>query len=363
MAFTSQPNFIGVLDGTDVNNLNNKIDYTKSKLEERKTVVNNILNSTNFYEEYFEDHFKSSINANDHLSSEINICKSLERMANYLLNSKEIKQEEDNEKTKYVFHTDEKYFQKKVGREQSIEQMAKTDSGDHENNVIHFLKRDDENYKKEKIQTISFNDIKPDNTNTIEDVNNVVSLLNDYKNFYDRVTEKLINKDEDINRYLLTKVKGQLTEDMIYSKDHLLGVFGYDLKNGQKEDSKPSLDIFDFTNWNHVYGKEITFVGKNRRGKELEHTVVAKGLMFFTPTNDLNNDFNLTLIDFAETVKKANLTEEEQEILELSKSGLTLQEIALEFDTYHMKISRVLQRIAKKIISVGNKYDLSNQAA
>ncbi|MDG0860305.1 hypothetical protein, partial [Staphylococcus equorum] len=261
MAFTSQPNFIGVLDGTDVNELNKKIDYSKNKLEDRKQVVSGILNETNFYEEYFTDHFKSNINANDHLSSNINICKSLERMANYLLNSKEIKQEEDAEKTKYIFHTDEKYFRKKVEREQSIEQMAKTENGDHENTVIHFLKKDDSNFKKEKIQTISVNDIKTDKNNNEEDIKYVVSVINDYKDFYDRVTDKLINKDADVNRYLLTKVKGQLTEDIIYSKDHLLGVFGYDLRNGQKEDSKPSLDIFDFTDWSHIYGKDVTFIG------------------------------------------------------------------------------------------------------
>lgn len=358
MAFSSQPNFIGVLDGTDVNELNKKIDYSKIHLEERKNVVNNILDNTSFYDEYFQDHFKAAINSYDHLSSEVNVCKSLERMANYLLNSKEIKQEEDAEKTHYVFHTDEKYFRKKVAREQSIEQMANTENGDHENAVIHFLKRDDGNFKKEKIQTISTKDIRVDKKNSQEDVDYVISVINDYKDFYDRITDKLINKDTDINRYLLTKVKGQLTDDIIYSKDHLLGVFGYDLRNAQKETACPSLDIFDFTNWNHVYGRKVTFHGISPRGKKIEHTVVAKGLMFFKPSNDMSDDFNLTLVDLANTIEKANLTEEEKQILELSQNGLTLEEIAEIFNTYHLKISRALRIIANKIIKVGNKYDL-----
>lgn len=361
MAYTSQPNFIGVLDGIDVNEINKKIDYSKNKLNDRKNIVNEILNETKFFEEYFTKHFKSNINSNDHLSSNINVCKSLERMANYLLNSKEIKQEEDAEKVKYIFHTDEKYFRKKVEREQSIEQMAKTENDDHENTVIHFLKRDDDNYKKEKIQNISTSRIKPCNVNDEEDVELAISIINDYKDFYDRVTIKLKNKDEDINRYLLTKVKGQLTEDMVYTKDHLLGVFGYNLKNGQKEDAKPSLDIFDFTNWEHIYGKDVTFTGRTVRGKKVEHNITAKGLMFFKPSNDLTNDFNLTLIDLQNTIEKANLNEYERQVLHLAQSGLTLQEIAKEFDLYHMKISRTLRKIAQKIIDVGDRYDLENE--
>ena len=361
MAFTTQPNFIGVLDGVNVNELNKKIDYTKTKLDERKQIVEKILDETNFYEEYFSNHFKADINAGDYLSTEINVCQSLEKMANYLLNSKEIKEEEDNEKTKYIFHTDEKYFKKKVDREQSVDQIAKTENSDHSETVIHFLKRDEGNFKKEKAQTILTSDIKPGKINSKEEIEQVIEVINEYKQFYDRITKKLVNKEKDYNRYILTKVKGQLTDDIIYTKDHLLGIFGYNLKNGVKETTQPSLDIFDFTNWNHIYGKEITFVSSNPNKKDKEHTVIAKGLMFFKPTDDFQDDFNITLIDLQNTIKKANLTEEEKQILDLAQRGLTLEEIAREFKTYHMKISRTLKRIANKIISVGDKYDLADK--
>lgn len=361
MAFSTQPNFIGVLDGTDVNELNKKIDYSKVHLEERKEVVGSILDDTKFYEDYFSDHFKANINAGDHTSSNVNVCKSLERMANYLLNSKEIKEEEDKEKTQYVFHTDEKYFRKKVDRELSIDQMTNSENSDHENTIIHFLKRDDGNFKKEKIQSIDVRDIRPTKHNTQEDVEMVKSIILDYKNFYDRITEMLVTKDKSINRYLLTKVKGQLTDDMIYSKDHLLGIFGYDLKHGEKETSRPSLDIFDFTNMKHIYGDTVEFTGMTKRGSIVKHSVLAKGLMFFKPTSDMTNDFNLTLIDLENTIKKANLTDEESKVLSFSQNGMTLDEISIELHTYPTKISRILKRIAKKIVSVGDKYDLKNK--
>lgn len=362
MAFTTvQTNFNGVLNGTNITELNSKIDYTKTKLEERKEVVNDIIDNTMFYEDYFSDYFKANINSSDQLSSNINVCKSLERMANYLLNSKEIKQQEDAERTKYIFYTDEKYFQKKLSREQSINQRTSPQDSDHENNIIHFLKRNESNFKKEKRQTTDFKNIKPNKTNSQEDVDDVKRILGEYQSFQDYVTELLLDKDRVENRFLLTKIKGQLTDDMIYTKDVLLGVFGYELRNGQKEDSKPDLNIFDFTNMDHLYGKTIEVHGKTRRGKPTKTKVMAKGLIFFRPTSDFQDDFNITLVDLQNTIDEAGLTKFEKEVLELSRSGLTQEEIAEILNTYHKKISRTTKLIAKKIIAVGNKYDLAEK--
>ena len=359
MAFSSQPNFNGVLDGTDVNELNKKIDYSKIHLEERKEVIEKLINGTAFYEDYFSDFFKANINAGDHLSTDVNVCQSLERMANYLLNSKEIKQEEDAEKTKYVFHTDEKYFQKKVNRETSVDHLSKSANPDHQDNVIHFLKRNETNYKKEKVQDINYKSLKPTKTNSQEDIDEVKRILSEYRVFYDSVTEKLLDKDRDVNRYLLTNTKGQLTDDMIYTKDSLLGIFGYNLKNGTKEDAKPSLDIFDFTNESHLKGKVIEVEGRTVRGEYVSNRIMARGLIFFKPTSDYTDDFNLTLLDLQETIKKANLTEEEQIVLSMSQNGSSQFEIATYLNTYDMKISRILDRIVRKIRKVGNKYDLT----
>ncbi|RFP78074.1 hypothetical protein D0N41_22060 [Bacillus subtilis KCTC 1028 = ATCC 6051a] len=62
-----------------------------------------ILNETNFYSEYFDGYFKTGITTKDFLSHQNNVCKSLDRMATYLLTSDEIKKEEEQEKTEYIF--------------------------------------------------------------------------------------------------------------------------------------------------------------------------------------------------------------------------------------------------------------------
>lgn len=348
MAFTQQSNFIAELDGTTVSQLNKKLDYSKINLKERKEVVEQILSNTNFFAEYFSNHFKGKLVGNDHLSESVNVCRSLEAMASYLLNSKEIKDSEDSEVQKYIFHTDSKYFQKKIDREQSLAQ----ETNGQEENVIHFFKKATSNYKKEKAQTLSTKDIKPTNKNSQADVEYVKEILEDYQNFLNHLTKELSNKNSKYNRYYLTNAKGQVIRDMIYCKDQLLGIWGYDLQNFY-ESTVPNLDVFDFTNPTHLKGKKITFV--NDKGEE--HTLEAKGLLFLENNHDPSNDMSLVLWDLQNTINKAGLTPVEKYILEATRKGLTQDEIAFNLGWYQAKVSRTIDIIVKKVVKVGNKYD------
>lgn len=344
MVTSSKNTFIGVLDGTDINEINQKINYDKTKLEDRKKVVNDILDNTEFYSVYYTDHFKTPVTASDPLSSDINVCRSLERMASYLLMSDEIKQEEDKEKTQYVFHTNPASFKKKVEKERSIESIVNSNDGQLEDSIIHFLKKQEPNHKKSKNQFISNRDLKrPDELGRI---------LRDYNRFLEYITSEIKRKDNIINRYLLTTTKGQITNDMVYTKDSYLGTFGYDSK------VLPDLrsidyDCFDFTNMIHVKGKKMIFI--DHKGKESE--IEVKGLMFFEPGKDLGNDFNLVLEDFNNTAKKAGLSDLEWLILNELRLGTQKIDIAYDLSVAPSLITYYTHQIAKKIIKVGNKYD------
>ncbi|MEK5205258.1 hypothetical protein NST55_28880 [Bacillus sp. FSL R10-2789] len=345
MAFTTQQNFVGVLSDTDIVTLNSKIDYKKTKLEDRKKIVEGIIEGTEFYNEYFSSYFKATINAGDSLSHNVNVCKSLERMANYLLNSEEIKKEEDENVVQYVFHTDPKYFQKKVDREKSIEGLTETENGGHAEEIIHFLKREGKNYKKGKDQFINAKDL--------ERADFLGEVLRSYNSLLEFVTEELKKKgSSQYNRYLLTKIKGQLSNDMIYSKDHLLGIWGYELK-GFSESTVYDLDVFDFTNKVHLNGIAIEVKGKDGKPKK-EH---IKGLLYFKPDFDPSNDFSYILKDLQDTVDKAGLTEEEKFVLEQMRNGASKVEVARALNTHHVKIMRTMEIITNKVCKVGNKYD------
>lgn len=349
MALSNQTNFVGVLDGTNVNELNKKIDYRKTKLQDRKKIVEEILDNTEFYSEYFSGYFKGSINSGDHLSQDVNVCKSLERMANYLLNSDEIKAEEDKEITQYIFHTDERYFQKKVERERSMEAMTETTSGGQTDHVLHFLKREGKNYKKPKHQFITDDDLKLPGL--------VGQVLSDYSSYNDFITAELKKPNSKFNRYLLTKVKGQLSFDMLYTKDHLLGIWAYDLQNAH-ESTVPDIDVFDFTNRNHLNGFVIEM--KDNKGNTYNHHV--KGLLYFKPEFNPNDDFSLVLLDLQRTIEKANLTDFEKYVLKRMQDGIKKNEVAHELNVSHVKIGRTMEIIAAKVSRVGNKYDLDEEA-
>lgn len=354
MSFSSQK-FLSSINGETVEDLNKKIDYSKVKLEDRKENINQILENTDFYEEYFDNYYKASINSNESLSSEVNVCSSLERMANYLLNSDEVKEQEklDNKKNDYTYHTNKKYFQKKIDREASLGQIMELENEEYENNVIHHLKKPEKNYKLKKRQTPDLKGIRVSKVNSEENVIWVKGIINQYQSFIDHITEKLISKECSANRYWLTKTKGNLTDDIVMTKNCLLGFWG-EKRNPTNETRKPNLDVFDFTNIEHVLGTDLTYIDK--KGKETK--IKVNGLMYFKPKElDPEDDFTFVLYDFNETVKQANLTEREKQVLDHLRNGLRIVDIEREMSISRSTVRHDITIMSKKIIKVGNKYD------
>jgi hypothetical protein len=340
MSFSAQTNFVGRLSGKTVEELNRGLDYQKVHLKDRMEVVEGVLAESEFYEEYFSDYFKANITSQEALSEDVNVCRSLSRMADYILNSKEVKEEEDKEVVKHVFYTDEKYFKRKVGKEIGISDLVGATGVTNEEQVIHFLKRPEQNHRKEKIQKIVDEDLK--RTDFLGQV------LNDYKRLSDYLSAELKSKDYKHNRYILSRVKGQTESDMIYCKDVLSGVFAYKPKN-VSESTEPDYDIFDFTDKDQLLGKLIS--------SDSSGNLKVKGLLYFKPQPLINGDFALVLHDLGETIKKANLTEREKYVLSEIQDGSPNIKISHDLQIAKMEVTRIIERIAKKVIKVGNKYD------
>lgn len=332
MVLSNQQNFLSDLDGTNVNELNRKIDYDKSSLEDRREVINDILHDTNFYEEYFEDQYTANINKETELTENNNVCQSLESMANYLLNSQEVKDEDKKNKPVYVFYKNSKRFKNRVNKQQSL---AFGQSESDEENVIHFLKREQGNYKKQKIQSIKAEDFKRDGK--------VGEVLRSYNGYL-----QALKKDEHMGNYKKSSINGSVKQDMIYSKDALLGVFGYKPKY-LSESTEIDFDVFDFTNIIHLKGTTLE--------TEKGHRMFAEGLLFFEPYFEADDDFSVILTDLQKTIEQAGLTEDEWFVLDSVRKGMTHEEVSAHMDYPRRKVTRIVDRIAKKVIRVGNKYD------
>ena len=315
MAFTSQQNFLASIDGTTANELNRVMDRTLDNYEERKKCIESTLEGTSFFEEYFTDYYNVNASQNDYLSLENNVCKVLENYASYLLNSKDI---DDEETEVYKFYYDESEFMRAINKDVKYD-----DKGPE---VIDFLLANQSNYKKAKDQKITAADL---NRNDV-----VGDVLRDYQSYIDTLD------NSDMQAYRRNRLKGEVQRDMILAKDALLRVHGYNLRYFS-ESTKPDLEVFDFADFNQLKG--YTMEGVESRYAKVD------GLLRMKFNGDFQNDFQCILYDLDTLIDKTKLTEKERECLNYFRNGLTNTKISDILGIDHSVISRNIDRAIKKV--------------
>ena len=293
MAFTSQQNFLASIDGVTANELNRVMDRTLDNYEERKKCIEETLEGTTFFEEYFTNYYNVNASQNDYLSLENNVCKVLENYASYLLNSKDI---DDEETEVYKFYYDESEFMRAINKD-----IKYDDKGQE---VIDFLLANQSNYKKAKDQKITATDL---NRNDV-----VGEVLRDYQSYVDTLD------NSDMQAYRRNRLKGEVQRDMILAKDALLRVHGYNLRYFS-ESTKPNLEVFDFADFNQLKGYSLR-VPEDIKDKN--HANID-GLLRMKFNGDFQNDFQCILYDLDILIEKTKLTERERECLNYFRNGLT----------------------------------------
>lgn len=337
MAFTTQKNFVAEINGVTVAQMFKKIDWEKLSLDERKKVIGDILNveNTQFLDEYFSEYFKVNINVNDYLSEETNVCHLLDVMASYLLCSTEVKVQEQKEDYEYKFYSDPLEFEKALKKESNLESI--TGEGEEGETVLHFLKSADRNTKIVKNVEFEKKDLKRNDE--------LSEVLGAYNDFSERITDEIHNPDSKIDRFKLTRVKGSLKDDMNVAKKDILGTFGDHFN--PKESTKYDVSLFDLSNKQHLLGKGFTAKSGRR--------MFAKGLLYMEPTEDLQDDFNLLLIELNEIISKSNLTDFEKNVLKALRENKKLVQISEELNVTVKKVQCSIQVICKKIAKTNKK--------
>ena len=316
MAFTSQQNFTANLDNTNANELNRVMDRTLDNYEERKQCIENTLEGTSFFEEYFTDYYNVNASQNDYLSLENNVCKVLENYASYLLNSKDI---DDEESEVYKFYYDESEFMRAINKD------VKYDSKGQE--VIDFLLANQSNYKKAKDQKITSSDLKRNDI--------VGEVLRDYQSYVD-----LLN-NSNMQAYRRNRLKGEVQRDMILAKDALLRVHGYNLRYFS-ESTRPNLEVIDLADIMQLKGYSFDNV------KDPHHAKVD-GLLRMKFNGDFQNDFQCILYDVDILIEKTELTERERECLNYFRNGLTNTKISDIIGVSSQVIGRTIDRAVNKV--------------
>lgn len=298
---------------TDIHELNKKINYNKTKLEDRQVVVNEIL-ETGYYEEYFDERFKVALNSTDALSDNDNTVNSLERLANYLLNSDEVKELKKEDDFEYKFYSDEEAFQKAVNKEPKLDGMGGSIEKD---NIIHYLKKENRNYKKSKDQVISKKDL-----NREDDLG---YILRSYTDYLEKVTVELDNhKSSKLSRFKLSEISGSVRQDMIDSKDMILGVFGY--KTNSEESCVIDWDQIDFSNRKH-----------------------AKALLSLTPGRRADEELMYIVEDFIKLLKLAKPTKIQKEIVTLLRENMRITDIGTALNISKQNVSKNIDMLVRRI--------------
>ena len=323
--YSTSPFFIAELDGHHIKDFF-KMDREKNSLEDRLISVEEKLNKSDFFIDYFDNHFNPHPNKSGALSNEINVCQTLENMANYILNSEEVKEADRKNRPIYSFHKSSEKFEKRLGRENlTVNNGSENVNLVEEENVLHTLEVKKTNSRLPKKQKITKEDLEMNNK--------VGEILRDYQVFLDLIERKLHEPYSSQWRYL-SNAKNQVKDDMIHVKDMLMGVYGYN--SNISESHIPDLDIFDFTDFETVK------------------------FMLTQPKPDLTFNYEMWIIwkDFQDVVEKADLTEYEQFLYKCLSENWKLVDISEALDVDYSKIRRTdIPNVVKKIADVGCKYD------
>lgn len=327
--YFNQTQFKGKLDGMLLSDFK-KLDYSIDNYEKRKEYIDGLLDDNNFFEEYFDNHYNPNINSKGYLSENSDVCSTLENMATYLLNSSDVIAEDKKKKYKYTIHKNKDRFIRNLNRENITvfnDQVGAATNLTEEENVIHFLVSS-ENTKKPKKQVVKKSDINK-NTETGR-------VLREYNNLLIAIDDKL-RGESDGRRFIYSRAKSKLKDDMIYVKNVLDGVWGYNI-NGQ-ESVNPDYYIFDFTH----------------------HDTILELIKMQEPDIGTNLDLWLTWMEFNIILSELNLSKDEHVVLYMLRDQWSMADISRQTGIDYQRIQRtIVEDIILKISKKGNKYDASD---
>lgn len=298
------------------------LNRAKTSLQDRLDEVNSKLEPGNIFEDYFDTYYNPNLTKNMDLSENDIACKSLEKMADYLLLSDESKQMDRSSKNEYMIHKDRQKFIKKINRESFSSENGNVVDNE---NTLHYLVKQKNDYIL-KHQKITDEDLKK-NTETAR-------VLREYDNFLKHINEKLLEKP-DSKWFMYSRAKAQVRDDMVNVKNMLDGVWGQNISPTPSH-VEQRYDVIDFT----------------------DYETVEFFLSVSEPEFVDNIETWLIWLEFNSTMNKANLTNEEKCVAYLLGKHWNIKEISdfLEID-YNRVRRTVVSNVIKKIIKVGNKYD------
>lgn len=336
-------NFQGTLAGITVNELK-ELDYNKEKLIDRMEEVLNKLDKVEpFFNEYFfqkekeninngdvREYYKFSPNATDELSEDINICKIIQSYGSYILNSKDLPKEKQQEYTILTEEEFEKQLQKEIATDFKTDASVVLDcrpKNDYTNLDYKVTKKDLNPHLQNNKYGVREKDLE------------LAKVLNDYETFREYLREEMrklkAGEPTKMTLYRLKNLLGGLAGDVIDAKKMMLGIKAQAKRLG---DESPMNDYstIDYSNPEHIKQilKFCTITKSPRPDDMMSHI----GYDVHVALKKLRNNNMLDSIDF--------------EIIECYNAGYVIRDIAKEIDRLPNVVTQRLDKICRRITYV-----------
>lgn len=343
--------FKGEIDGKKLTDFNH-IDYKVSNLKDRLEHIDNRLEDNEFFPTYFGEYYDVSPSQSGYLAEETSVCKSLEIMGTYIIDSKDVA---TNRKVEYRFWTDEKEF-----NEYKESKNVNATSSDSNNNSVEVIdmfvdRKSGKNQKVVRPVSITKKDIKE--IPEVAEIEEAIKYLKtpkavkEIKTHAQQMLEDGVGNADERNkikyiarnteRYVDSYVK-TLRENQVLIKRAIK--VPLEFKSVTKEmDAPDKLDGIDFYDEN-IIKKVLPMIGREE---------------------DLMSDIGIIIYDFLQFIKEVSFSPRETEVIDLFKAGYKQKELPDELGINKRTVSDTIGRIATKVAKayVKKLYLLSQQKA
>lgn len=323
-----------------------KYDNSINKFEDRLKFVKSILNDDNgevhdFFNVYFEKYYDAS-SQSGYLAEQDAVCKTLESLGTYLLSAKDI---ESNRKIKYRFWKSMKEYEKyKESENVNFSTLEAGMDKDSDVEIVDlFYSKDGKNYKLVNDMRVYVKDVRE-----IEEIKQLQLLIDKAKDksFIESVKKRIdeiipLVKDErdlarlkvirnNVEKFIQSWAKNAKENQIIIKKIIKCPIIFRDVLKDEGVPNK--LDVVDF----------------------MEEKDVIE-LLPFLSYEDLMTDLGLIVFDLNRLIDETNLSQKEQEVIQLFREGYTENDIVKELGIKKQNLKTYMLRISKKVVKTYEK--------
>lgn len=332
--------FSGEIEGKKISDFQ-QYNPTLTKYNDRLDLVEEMIGDGDgetheFFSTYFGQYYDATPTQTGWMAEQDAVCKTLEGLGTYLLNSKDI---DSNRKIKYRFWKSEKEFKKykesenvntstlEAGLEEGVEVIDLFYSNDDKN---YKLATDQKLYKKDISDVLEINILQKAIERAKEEsfviavknkIDEILPIIDDEK-IETRLKRIRGNVENYVNQWV-----ANMKDNQIAIKEAVKRPIAF--RNVLKDEGVPhKLDEADFDNVD-----------------------VVKELLKSLSKEDLLSDIGIMVYDLNQLIDEIEFKDDEKMVIDLYREGCTQTEIVEEMGVDRYKVTRLMNRISKKVVN------------